>query len=389
MPACGKAGGEDDANEMNTASALHQDALVFDAHSDTLLRVADKNYQLADRHTEGDMDLPRMREGGLDVAGLAIFVHPRKHEGRIRERTLQLFQALERQLDLNSDLMTLARTTAEAETIVAKGKIAIFVGLEAGDAIQDSLDLLREYYERGVRYMTLTWINSNNWAGSSGESEKKQGMTDFGFKVVEEMNRLGMMVDLSHASDETVRDALRVSAQPMILSHSCSRSLCNIPRNIPDDLAQAIAERGGVVGVNYCLDYLDASFGERIKALRDQFAPREKELREHYKDEPEVLQQHLEALRTERKQAAACFLAARSDYRIVVDHIDHFVRLLGIDHVGLGSDFDGVEYFPSGLEDVTKLPCLTEEMQARGYDEVAIRKILGGNFMRVFRKVIG
>lgn len=374
---------------MSTSATLHRDALVFDAHADTLLRVADKGYQLGERNKEGDMDIPRMREGGLDVAGLAIFVHPRKFQGRIRERTQQMFDALERQLEQNADQLTLIRTTVEAEATVTSGRIAVLVGLEAGDAIEDSLDRLREYYDRGARYMTLTWINSNNWAGSSGEPDAPRGLTDFGFKVIEEMNRLGMMIDLSHSSDDTVRDALRASGQPMILSHSCSRSLCNIPRNIPDDLVLAVAERGGVVGVNYCLDYLDGDFGRRVKSLRAEFEPQEQQLRERYKDDEETLRLQLDALRTQRRQAASCFLAARSDYRVVVDHIDHFVKVVGVDHVGLGSDFDGVEHFPAGLEDVTKLPCLTEELQARGYDETAIRKILGGNFMRVFQQVIG
>jgi membrane dipeptidase len=255
------------------------------------------------------------------------------------------------------------------------------MGIEGGHAIEDSLPALREFYRLGVRYMTLTWNNTNNWADAGRGEKKHNGLSEFGKEVVREMNRLGMMVDVSHVSDKTMSDALDVSKAPIIASHSSARALSNVPRNIPDDLLKRIAQNGGVVQVNFYSEFVDAATvgpqsDEREARLKDQQAA----INEKYKDDPERRAEESDKLE------AANPLPPLPLSKLI-DHIDYIVKVAGIDHVGLGADFDGANDMPEGAKDVSMLPNITYELLKRGYSEQDIRKILGENLLRAFSQV--
>jgi membrane dipeptidase len=285
-----------------------------------------------------------------------------------------VYRAIERH---PRDLM-LATSAADIRRAKRTNKIAALMGIEGGHAIEDSLPTLREFYRLGVRYITLTWNNTNNWADAGRGEKKHGGLSDFGREVVREMNRLGMLVDVSHVSDDTISDALEVSKAPIIASHSSARALSNVPRNIPDDLLKRIAKNGGVVQVNFYSVFVDE------KTVGPQSAEREKRLKaqqdainQKYKDDPERLAEESDKLE------AANPLPPLPISKLI-DHIDHIVKVAGIDHVGIGADFDGANDMPQGASDVSMLPNITYELLKRGYSEQDIRKILGENFLRVF-----
>jgi len=254
------------------------------------------------------------------------------------------------------------------------------MGIEGGHAIENSLPTLREFYRLGVRYMTLTWNNTNDWADAGRGEKKHNGLSDFGKDVVREMNRLGMLVDVSHVSDKTMSDALDVSKAPIFASHSSARALSNVPRNIPDDLLRRIAKNGGVIQVNFYSVFVDTVTVSPQSAERDQRLKAQQDaLNEKYKDDPERLGEEGDKLE------AANPLPPLPISKLI-DHIDHIVKIAGIDHVGIGADFDGANDFPEGARDVSMLPNITYELLKRGYSEQDIRKILGENFLRVFAK---
>ncbi len=271
-----------------------------------------------------------------------------------------------------------ATSAADIRRAKREKKIAALMGIEGGHAIENSLPTLREFYRLGVRYMTLTWNNTNDWADAGRGEKKHNGLSEFGKEVVREMNRLGMLVDVSHVSDKTMSDALDVSTAPIIASHSSARALSNVPRNIPDDLLQRIAKKNGVVQVNFYSVFVDAATVSPQSAERDaRLKAQQGAINEKYKDDPERLGEESDKLE------AANPLPPLPISKLI-DHIDHIVKVAGIDHVGIGADFDGANDMPEGAKDVSMLPNITYELLKRGYSEPDIRKILGENFLRVF-----
>jgi membrane dipeptidase len=368
---------------------LHQKALVFDSHADTVLRIVDKGHELNRRNREHHIDIPRLREGGIDIQGFAIWVNPNKYAEAPAENAFYLLEALEKELEKNAEDLTLVRTAAEAEKAAASGKIGMLLALEGGHALEDKPEMLETLKSRGISYVTLTWMNTNNWADSSNGERKWGGLNDLGEKMVNDMNRLGLMIDLSHSSDETVRRVLQISEHPVLMTHSCCRALCDIKRNVSDELLEGIAGNGGVVGVNYFLGFLSQTFSDSLDKNKRLYDTARLALEEKSGLDSPDYNRELLVLEQEHKKRRGELPGVETDYRVIVDHIDHIVKVAGIDHVGLGSDFDGVFQLPQGMKDTSDVPKITEELVNRGYNEVEIHKILGNNYMRVFRKVCG
>ncbi|HEX7049169.1 MAG TPA: dipeptidase [Longimicrobiales bacterium] len=367
------------------AARVHRDAVIVDTHADTPTEFfLEPGYDFGARHENGHIDLPRLREGGVGVQFLIAWVPAEKAElpGASFAHALELVDAIHRVIGRTAG----ARVVVDADGIAgarAAGDVAIMIGVEGGHAIENSIDNLRRLYARGVRYLTLTWNNHNDWADAAGPPPRHGGLTTFGRDVVREMNRLRMLVDVSHVAESTFYDALEVSAAPVIASHSCARALADHPRNLTDDQLRALARAGGVVGVNFFPTFLDARYGAAYARIDAERHAREARARAAHGDPDRA-----------RREAAA-WLAARCaelppvPITAVADHIQHIAATAGTDHVGLGSDFDGIPAVPDGLPDAAALPRLTELLLARGFDDDEVRKILGGNFLRVFRQVLG
>jgi membrane dipeptidase len=354
---------------------VQRSAILIDTHNDVTSDTVD-GLDIGKRRTAGHTDLERLRDGGVGATFFAAFVDAKYVKtNQSANRTLEMIDTIRHDIAARyPDGVRLALTARDIEAAHRKGKFAALIGIEGGHAIEDSLRLLRDYYALGVRYMTLTHSNTNNWADSSGDIDNPDvvhhnGLTPFGRDVVREMNRLGMMVDISHVSDKTFRDVLEVSTAPPFASHSSCRAVSNIPRNMTDEMIVALAKKGGVVDVNFGCEFVsqksaDAGmpFMKRIMA-----APGEAERK---------------ALMEEYRKAMV-----RATLDDAVAHIDHIVKIAGIGAVGIGSDFDGVECTPIGLDDVSKYPNLTRALLERGYSAGDIRKIYGGNVLRVMRAV--
>ena len=362
------------------ALAIHRRAIVIDTHNDITTPMTNDYFDLGgEPPTPYRTNIARMKQGGLSAEFFSLYVKPWyvQHGGAAR-RTLDMIDTVYRAVERHPQDLMIATSAADIRRAKRTNKIAALMGIEGGHAIEDSLPTLREFYRLGVRYMTLTWNNTNNWADAGRGEKKHGGLSDFGREVVREMNRLGMLVDVSHVSDDTIRAALEVSKAPIIASHSSARALSNVPRNIPDDLLKAIAKNGGVVQVNFYSVFVDektvapqsAERDKRLKAQQDA-------LNEKYKDDPERLGEESDKLE------AANPLPPLPISKLI-DHIDHIVKVAGIDHVGIGADFDGANDMPEGASDVSMLPNITYELLKRGYSEQDIRKILGENFLRVF-----
>jgi membrane dipeptidase len=355
------------------ALRLHRSAIVVDTHSDTPSRLVDEGFDMGARSTTGHMDIPRMREGGLDAEFFVAYVSKSyATEGGAARRALDMIAAIHDQIARHPDALELALTEADVRRIARKGKIAALVCIEGGHAIEDSLAALGMFHRLGVRYMTLTHSNTNNWADSSGDAARWGGLNDFGRDVVREMNRLGILVDISHVSDLTFFDAVEVSKAPVIASHSSARALSNHPRNMTDDMLRAVAKNGGVVMVNFYSTFLDQRRVDASAALE----PERLRIRERFGTSSAAAEREIEALEKANP-------LPETPLSLIIDHIDHVARVAGIDHVGLGSDFDGVDSLPVGMEDVSKLPAITYELLERGYSEADVRKVLGENFLRV------
>lgn len=362
------------------ALAIHRRAIVIDTHNDITTPMTNDDYDLGgEPPTPYRTSIARMKQGGLTAEFFSLYVKPWyvEHGGAAR-RTLDMIDSVYRAIERHPRDLMLATSAADIRRAKRMNKIAALMGIEGGHAIEDSLPTLREFYRLGVRYMTLTWNNTNNWADAGRGEKKFGGLSDYGREVVREMNRLGMLVDVSHVSDDTISDALDVSKAPIIASHSSARALSNVPRNIPDDLLKRIAKNGGVVQVNFYSEFVDektvgpqsAERDKRLKAQQDA-------LNRKYKDDPERLGEESDKLE------AANPLPPLPISKLI-DHIDHIVKVAGIDHVGIGADFDGANDMPEGARDVSMLPNITYELLKRGYSEQDIRKILGENFLRVF-----
>jgi len=366
------------------ALAIHRRAIVIDTHNDITTAMTNDDYDLSGTPpVPYRTSLERMKQGGMTAEFFSLYVRDwyATHGGAAR-RTLDMIDSVYRAVERHPKDLTLATSAADIRRAKKQHKIAALMGIEGGHAIENSLAAPREFHRLGVRYMTLTWNNSNDWADSARDvargEVKHNGLSEFGKDVVREMNRLGMLVDVSHVSDKTMSDALDVSKAPIIATHSSARALSNVPRNIPDDLLRRIAKNGGVIQVNFYSYFLDAvTVGPQGEARDKRLKAQQDLLNEKYKDDPERLAE-------EGDKLEAANPLPPLPLSKLIDHIDYIVKVAGIDHVGLGSDFDGAMDFPEEARDVSMLPNITYELLKRGYSEKDIHKILGENFLRVF-----
>jgi membrane dipeptidase len=362
------------------ALQIHRRAIVIDTHNDVTTPMTNDDFDLSGTPpTPYRTNIERMKKGGMTAEFFSLYVKPWyvEHGGSAR-RTLDMIDSVYRAVERHPRDLMFATSVADIRRAKRQGKIAALMGIEGGHAIEDSLPTLREFYRLGVRYMTLTWNNTNNWADAGRGDKKHHGLSDFGKEVVHEMNRLGMMIDVSHVSDETMSDALDVSKAPIIASHSSARALSNVPRNIPDDLLKRIAKNGGVIHVNFYSVFVDTNTVSPQSTARDErLKAQQAAIDKKYKDDPERRAEESDKLE------AANPLPPLPISKLI-DHIDHIVKVAGIDHVGIGADFDGANDMPEGAQDVSMLPNITYELLKRGYSERDIRKILGENLLRAF-----
>lgn len=362
---------------------VHARAIVVDSHDDTTQRMLyDPTFDLGTRHANGNIDIPRMREGGLDALFFSIWV-PSDVTGPIAvKRALQLIDEVHEAVRLHPDDLLLATTAADVRRAASEKKIAALMGMEGGHMIDDDLGTLRDYARLGVRYLTLTHFKNNNWADSSTDTPKHNGLTAFGKDVVRELNRLGVMVDISHVADKTFDDVLALTTVPVIASHSSCRAIAKHPRNMTDDMMRALAKNGGVIMINYEVSFLSEAnrlAGEKsggVVAALDVLSK---------KCGGDEACSTLEMARVTREGMQNGTIPAVS-WEAIVEHIDHAAKVAGVDHVGLGSDFDGAT-MPIGMEDASQLPKLTTALMAKGYSAADVEKILGGNVLRVMEAV--
>jgi len=330
--------------ETNThlikAKQIHQKAIVFDGHCDTILEIMNHKRTLGKRASTGHLDIPRMKEGGVDVQFFAVFIEDIYKPDRSLKRTLQLIDCFYKEIEKNQDDILLVTNYNQIEEVNSAGKIAAILSIEGGEALEGDLGVLRVLYKLGVRLLTLTWNQRNQIADGIGESRTGSGLTKFGLKVIDEMNRLGMLIDVSHLSETGFWDVIKRSKAPIVASHSNCYALCPHLRNLKDEQIKALADKGGVIGITFVPNFL-----------------------------------------TQEKR--------KTTVGDVVKHIDYLVEKVGVDYIGLGSDFDGTGGLPLGLEGVDKVPNITGELLDRGYKEKDIKKILGENFLRVFKEVVG
>jgi len=376
-------GGTEPAALAVRARSLHFSSLVVDTHVDTTQRLLDPGFNLAVRDSRGGVDIPRLREGGVGAIFFAAWI-PSRVTGPIAvHRATQQIATVRSQIDKHPKELTLARTAEEIRAARQAGKIAILLGIEGGQMINSDLQTLQKFAALGVRYMTLTHSGNVEWADSSGDIARHNGLTPFGKKVVREMNRLGMMVDVSHVSDKTFHDVLTVSRAPVIASHSSCRALCDAPRNMSDEMIKALAAKGGVIQINFHVAFLSQTF--RDAERRNPQINKAIELEVANICHGDEACELLEGDRLTRRYVEKGELP-RVDWREIIEHIDHAAKLVGVKHVGLGSDFDGAN-MPYGMEDAGQLPKITEVLLARGYSESDVRKILGENTLRLMTDV--
>jgi membrane dipeptidase len=365
------------------ARQLHFSSIVVDTHDDTTQRFLEGKFDLGERSANGSIDIPRMKEGGLSAIFFSIWIPSKVTGPGAVDRALEQINAVREQARRHPREIVLVTTAAEIREAHKKRQIAALIGVEGGHMINSDLAVLRKYAALGVRYMTLTHSGNDEWADSSTDKAVHNGLTDFGKDVVREMNRLGMMVDISHVSDKTFADALAVSKAPMIASHSSCRAICDAPRNMTDEMMKALAAKGGVVQINYHVGFLSQEFRDAEKADPKINAAIALEVNKRCGDNEAC--QLLEGDRLTREAVEQGKLP-RVGYEKIIEHIDHAVKVAGAEHVGLGSDFDGAN-MPYGMEDATKLPYITEALLNKGYSESDVRKILGENTLRVMSEV--
>ena len=361
------------------ARKLAAEAIGIDSHIDTVQRVLVMGEDLGKRWDAGHVDIPRLQEGGTHAPFFALWVPVYFPGAEAVRRTLDLRDAMQSVLDTHKDQMELATTAADIRRIVKAGKISVFLTVEGGHTIDDDLRVLRMFYQLGVRSMTLTHSRNNNWADSATDKPVHNGLTDFGREVVREMNRLGMLVDVSHVADKTFYDTLSVTSKPVIVSHSSMRAISPVPRNVTDEMLWALAKNGGVIGISFGEGFVNPKDAEALEsAIKTETAG------------PALTGRALDDYAAEDvRNLFGTRVKVAATVADVVDHIDHAVRIAGIDHVGIGSDFDGVSGPPNGLDDVSKMPALIEVLLERGYAERDVKKILGENYLRVIREVTG
>lgn len=374
-------------DSKNDPLAIHRRALVIDMHADTAQRLLDEHVDLTQLLPDGHFDSVRAREGGLDAQFFSIWVEPELFGGggsSAIKRADDQITAVRALAERHPDMWQLATISGDIPRIAAEGKLAALIGLEGGYAIDERVENVERYYKLGVRYMSPAWSVSTSWAGSSGDDVgRTRGLNDFGRAVIREMNRLGMMVDVSHVSDRTFWDIANTSTRPVVATHSGCRAIANVPRNLTDEMIQAIAKSGGVVNVIFYPEHLEPGWSEKKKRVDDEIAS----LVQRASDEEKGDAAHKKLARDRvRREEYAKRLPPVTVSRLV-DHIDHIVKLVGVDYVGIGTDFDGVQATLSDLTDVSQLPNLTRELLRRGYSESDVNKILGGNMLRVMAAV--
>ena len=365
------------------ANKLTHSAIVIDTHDDTTQRLLDPHFDLGARHADGNIDIPRMRDGGLSAIFFSIWISGKILGPEAIKQALDQIDAVRETVRKHPNDLVLATSAEDVRAAHRQGKIAALMGVEGGHMMGNDLAVLRTFAALGVRYMTLTHMENNEWADSSTAKPEHNGLTDFGKDVVREMNRLGIIVDISHVSDKTFYDALAVSKAPIFASHSSCRSICNAARNMTDDMMRELAKRGGVIQINYHVGFLSQEFRDFENAHPEV----EKEINEEVKkrcgdNEACKLSMGDQVVRDFMESGKL----PKVNWTLIVDHIDHAVKVAGIDHVGLGSDFDGA-VMPIGMQDVTHLPQITDALLKKGYSEADIRKILGENTLRVLTDV--
>lgn len=373
------------------ARAIHDSAIVIDTHADTPQRFLDEGFDIGstDPNDVGHISLDKAKRGNLGAEFFSIWVEPGTNQGHFARHTFDLIDSVYEEAARHPDRMMMAFSVADIERAHREHKLAALMGIEGGHSIENDIHLLRDYYRLGVRYMTLSWSNTNEWADSSGDVDDPNvqhhnGLTDFGKQVVLEMNRLGMMVDISHVADKTFWDVIATSKAPVIASHSSCRALVNAPRNMTDDMLRAVAKNGGVVQVNFFGGFDDQSYWDANKAMAKDKAAAEQKMEDEHKAEGKPVT-FIDEDRIEREWADKI---PRPPFHVLIDHIDHIAKVAGVDHVGLGSDFDGVAgATPQGIDSAADLPKITQALLDRGYSARDIHKILGGNLLRVFGEV--
>jgi membrane dipeptidase len=373
------------------ARAIHDSALIVDTHADTPQRFLDEGFDIGstDPNDIGHISLDKARRGNLGAEFFSIWVEPETNQGHFARHTFDLIDSVYEQAARHPDRMMMAFSVADIERAHKEHKLAALMGIEGGHSIENDIRLLRDYYRLGVRYMTLSWSNTNEWADSSGDIndakvQHHNGLTDFGKQVVLEMNRLGMMVDISHVADKTFWDVIATTKAPVIASHSSARALTNAPRNMTDEMLQAVAKNGGVVQVNFYSGFLDEDYRIAMEAQsKDQAAAVQ-----NYADSLKAAGKPVNYIEVNRIQREWMAKIPRPPFKALIDHIDHIAKVAGVDHVGLGSDFDGVSgATPASMDSAADLPKITQALLDRGYSADDIKKILGGNILRVFRQV--
>ncbi len=368
--------------------AIHNSAIIIDTHADTPGRFVDENFDLAQDAGTGYLDFKKIKAGNLGAEFFSIWVEPKGNKGHEAKRALDMIDSVYEQARRHPDQMMMAFSTDDILAAHRERKLAALLGVEGGHAIEGDIRILRDYYRLGVRYMTLTWSNTNDIGDSSGDISDQSvqhhgGLTDFGKQVVKEMNRLGMMVDISHVADSTFYQALELSRAPVIASHSSSRALTNAPRNMTDDMLRALAAKNGVAQANFYCAFVSQRYLDTANHLRAQHDPDYMKVQELFvkPQTPEVVKELTEA------KARLAPKLPRPPLSDLIDHIDHMVKVAGVDHVGLGSDFDGIDCSPQGLDSAADLPKITQALSERGYTAADLDKILGGNLLRVFGEV--
>jgi len=373
------------------ARRIHASALIVDTHADTPQRFLDEGYDIGSTNPNdiGHISLEKAGRGNLGAEFFSIWVDPQTNQGSYARHSFDLIDSVYEQAAHHPDRMMMAFSTDDIERAHRQHKLAALMGIEGGHSIENDIHLLRDFYRLGVRYMTLSWSNTNEWADSSGDINDPKvphhnGLTDFGQQVVLEMNRLGMMVDISHVADKTFWDAIATTKAPVIASHSSARALVNAPRNMTDDMLKAVAKNGGVVQVNFFNGFDDENFRKALdEQAKDQAAAIQKFL-----EEQKVQGKPVDYIQVDRIEREWMAKIPRPPLKSLIDHIDHIAKIAGVDHVGLGSDFDGVSgATPQGIDSAADLPKITQALLERGYSAEDIDKILGGNLMRVFREV--
>ncbi len=365
------------------ARQLHFSSIVLDTHADTTQFFFAKDYDFAQRNTGGSqVDIPRMREGGLNALFLSIFIDASIMGPPAVQKALDQIDAIRTAVRDHPADLVLATSAEDIRRAHSQNKIAILMGIEGGHMIGNDTRLIRIYSALGVRYMTLAHFLNNEWADSSTDKPAHNGLTDFGKDVVREMNRQGILIDISHVSDKTFYDALEVSKVPLIASHSSVRAISNHPRNMSDDMIKALAANGGVIQINYELNYLSDEYRKAYEANAGEVSKADEVFKKECSDDflciSKAQQRQLQKLKAEGK-------VPRVSWEAIIEHIDHVAKLVGPDHVGLGSDFDGAD-MPDGLEDCSKLPKITEALVRKGYSDADIQNILGGNMLRVLEQ---